>query len=40
MLQSAGRASQIEVIISIKALESRAYEIYSRNRKEVHSGKN
>lgn len=36
MLLSAGRASQIEVIISMKALESRAYEIHWRNRTEVH----
>ena len=40
MLQSIGRTSQIEVIISMKILESRAYEICSRNRKAYHSGEN
>ena len=40
MLQSIGRASQIEVIMSMKTLESRAYEICSRNRNAFHSGEN
>lgn len=40
MLLFGVRASQIDVIISMKALKLKAYQICSRNIKKVHFGEN